>query len=491
MTILLGFGNQCLAQEGLGVKWEPPQNGADLIAQLDTLERIGTDYLLVDQTLDTTSWNLIENRGLSVYGIIPIYFPTVTTLSTPDKQLLDKIRIYVNHYSAQPSVKAIALFSYGATTRPAFEEAIAPYTEQIRGAFTGPLFYIKNYTQIPGSLNGFDFSLLTIPLNNQIEKIVKPEGSQSVKGIWYCPTDNTAPFLTPFKRFLENNFQTGDSLNLIISSDWLFRIIDKYPHFTSILEQVSTEEDVIIALPQESIPGKSGHNLIVLLLIISWGFFIVIYNINPVFRKSLKRYFLSHGFLVDDVMDRHIRSSTTAILMILQNVILTGICIYSLAASYLSPLGLEAFFHHLPNLQMAGSPLLSFLLIGCLFSLSLALISILWISLSSFKFTYLSQILNLYSWPVQAGYIPVTILVALLMAGAHNSLILITAVAFMLIQLIAFPVTAIDLSRYLRKNKAFFMAGTFGLYLILLLGGVVLFISSNIPEILALALSLS
>ena len=190
-------------------------------------------------------------------------------------------------------------------------------------------------------------------------------------------------------------------------------------------------------------------------------------------------------------MDRHIRSVGPTIIVLLQNILLAGICTYSLGNILFSSLGLEAIFYHYPIVLLFDNSSFSLFLLGCIFSLVLTLVSIVWIRISNKKVTQTRQVLNLYAWPLQINFFVATIAVALLTSGNNPTIMILLATVFAIVHISAFIVAAIDTSKYLVKQKVLFFTTSILLYCLVWMGLGIWLLQSAIPEVIQLALSLS
>ncbi len=477
------------AQHKLGVKWDLPSSSAEVQNRLDTLKSLGVEWLLVNDRLDNDTWRYIEEGGFKVYAAIPIVFPIARTFNSPDSTLLHTVSRYVNHYATQSSVNAIGLFSNGAVSNPRFQDALEPFTRQIKSVTGDSLFFLHPHPPEHTPPTQFDFFIheMRIDGNMAFNDQTYPGPVQQL--MLYDPTSKAASYLTPFKEFLKR--YGNSSMPVFVDMQWLMNTMDRHPTVGSTLRLFTSDSNFIFPTPEEEIPSESKHDPIVLLLLIIWGVFFANYNVSPVYRKSLNRYFLSHTFFVDDVMQRHIRTSGATTTLLLQHSLLAGICIYSMAYTLLSPVGLEALFYHYPALGVAGNSLASLFLLGCLLSLALSIVSILWISLSNKKIREYNQVVNLYAWPLQLNFVVATLMVILLKAGSSGFLIVGLGTIFILIQLFAFLVTSADTARNLFNKRGLFLSLTAGLYLLGLAGAIYWYFKSEVPEVLDLALYLS
>src|SRR5699024_9379857 len=107
----------------------------------------------------------------------------------------------------------------------------------------------------------------------------------------------------------------------------------------------ATEANAVFTIPEEKLPPQSNTAVPILILLSVWGIIAFLYSSDPIYRRSLFRYFTGHKFFVKDVFDRHLRSPWPAIAINLQNALLLGVGSFTLFSVLFSPLGKTAFFH--------------------------------------------------------------------------------------------------------------------------------------------------
>lgn len=485
----LGLTGQSYGQRAIAVQWNIPEDRTEALVQLDSLRKLGIRLLEIEQQPESGIWQRIDSLELSIYGSIPIKFPLPDTFSNPDSALLEKISNQVNIYSGQESVKAIGLFHYGAVKDPAFASAIQPLLSQIREGFAGDIYYttLHNETHPVDSLT--DFKMLATRIDNEYVISNSDSLSSHTGACIYQPGNRKYSLLTPFKEYL--NGVSEREVPVFVTSDWLFRMLDKYPEFSSTVKLYNSQKDFLFPTPREQVQASFNHSWIVLLLVFIWGLFTVTHHLSPVYRKSLVRYFTGHVFFVEDILDRHIRSVGPVVVVLVQNILLTGITFYSLSVTFLSTTGLQALFHHYPLLLIFNHPLLSLFLLGCGIGIVLTVISILWIRLTNKGISQTRQVINLYAWPLQINFFIATLTVAFITAGSYPTLVLGMSGLFVLIFILAFVIAAVDTSKALKSNKGWFMTLSVGLYGVAWIGILFWIIQSAIPEVVQLALFLS
>lgn len=480
-----------MAQGSIAVRWNIPDEPARAFEELETFQRLNVSTIEINKLPGNRIWSAIDSLGFEIYGQVPIPFPLAGTFTDPDSSLTTLMNDYIRDYSSRPSVRAIGLFQYGAVHSAAFDTTLQSITAQIRESFGRRLYYTTiNAAAVPVD-DHFDFKIVESRLHvaDDIETAISDSLTASVGAYLYTPGVGLKEYLTPFKNFLVEAYEKD--ITVFVHSDWLFQMMETYPEFSETVELYNSEAEFIFPVPNEQIDHGANHSLIVLLLILIWGLFAINYHLSPVYRKSLARYFSSHVFFVEDVMNRHIRSMRPSVIVLIQNMLLTGICFYSLGSVLFKPLGYEALFHYYPFLLVFGNPSLSIFLAGCLSALILSLISIIWLRISNKRVTQTRQVLNLYALPLQLNFLIVTLMTALVATGNRPVLVVSLGLLFALIHISAFISAALDTSRYLNQKKYLFYIVSVGLYSVVWIGSGIWLLTGKFPRVIQLALSLS
>ena len=472
-----------LAQKQVGAVWDTPSDNQSAFNELNKFADLGISLLIIDTQLKEETWRKIDSLGFSVYGDLSIEYPTVSTFASPDSALLDQISTGVNHFIAQPSVASIGLFRLGQSRSDRFREALQPIIQQIDTTASAELYYTSLFSEPVPTDALIDFKLLQV---KKPERLAKSAGSSKVRG--YIDMGETT-LLTPVKKLLEH--AEKDSIPVFFYSSWLNNMTNDHPEFAEALQHYAATGEVVFPLPKEPRPAQPSHNLIVALMLFILCTFVLNYQYSPIYKKTISRYFLAHKFLVDDIMDRHVRTISPALVILFQHIIAMGIMMYCLGNVLIADAGWGALKHHYPDFFISQNPLMNLFLWGCLLSLVTHLISILWIRLTNKEVTHFSQVTLLYSWPLQLNFVISLLIVTLMISGSFYGLIYILCTLFMLIFLGAFIITAFDTSDYLTKRRMGFLLGSAGIYSLLWIGLCIwVFSSSYLLDVLSLAVSL-
>lgn len=477
------------AQRTFGVAWDIPGDANEARQQLDRFEELKITYLELDQIVSEELWAEIKKRDFNVYIQIPVKYPVVETFSEADSSLVRTYQRFLTHYGRR-QVAGIGAFAYGQTNNPSFADAVAPFTEQISSSLSLPI-YFKAWSSMDQAINAlFDFTIAKINVSQDFQS--KPDSTLNSSEVYlYHPEASLEGNIAPLKWFFQRT-SINPSATLFFDSDWLLQFVNEHKSAERILIEQATYQDAVFPLPQENLPSKKAHSVIVLILLIVWGTVALTYSFIPTYRRSLFRFFFSHKFFIEDVMNRHIRSLIPSFILLVQHSILGGIFLYSVASIFFSTTGLNVIYHYFPMLALLGTSYFSFFFLGIIFTILFQFVSLGWLYFANRSVGYLSQIAILYSWPFHINLVITTIIVTLLMAGTYFYVLATCLILFVVILLLDFPVTAYDTGQDVKEYKWLYAVGTLGVYTLLL--AIVLltvFTNNYLLHILDLAIAIS
>lgn len=439
-----------------------PENQKSAIKQLQQYQELGISIIEIQSPLPPAVWQEINRLEFEIYGNIGIQFPVTTTFSDPDSSLINTIQNKASAYLSQPSVTAINLFEYGAVHKSSFMKALQPIANQLKTQQQVELYFTSRRLVTKHNLFSefIMWDVWVTPRN--INTLSIPQNS-TLGGFVFSPSEDLYGYLIPFKKFLETT-SSASEMPIFVHQDWLLSILEKHPDFSKTLRSITSKSDAAFPLPKESLPDRKTSVLPILVLLFIWGSIAFHYNSSPLYRKSLFRYFTAHKFFIEDIYQRHIRSSLPALLIILQNVFLLSACIFATYSTILSPLGRKAINYHLPFLFTFGNSPYSIFILFILIILTISLISILWLYLGHKKINSLTQTATIYAWPQQLNIILGTLVITFFSANASSSLILIFTLLAVLTFIISFLLASIDTNLF-TKSKILHQIKTSGLYL--------------------------
>lgn len=483
LFIILLLSASTTAQQQVGVVWNTPSNNQQALNDLDQFSELGITKLIVNTDLEEDTWQQVDSLGFGVYSNLPVYYPTVSDFANPDSILVTKITSRLNELIARPSVTSIGAFYLGQVRSNSFKEVLEPIINQIGSVASAKLYYTSlDYSLVPAD-SLFDFKILQV---KNPEALTGAEIPSKVQGIIYdAQSRRLAPVQSLFKKAI------SDSIPIFFDSDWLINMTNKHPEFKKTITHYATTGELVLPLPKEPSQKAQNHNFIVILIVLVLCAFVLNYRFNPIYKKTISRYFAAHQFLVDDIMERHIRTLSPAIIIILQHIVSAGIVMYCLGNVMITQAGWEAIQYHYPDFFITQNALMNLFIWGGVISFAIHIISILWIRFLNSAVQFISQAILLYSWPLQINFILALLIVTLMISGPFYVLIYILSALFIIIFLGAFIIACFDTSNYLSSKRVPFLLGSTGIYTLIWISlGIWIISSPYLLNVLRLAVSL-
>ncbi len=479
-------------QRVTGVDWNVPKEQSKAVAQLHHFSDAGISYLQIDQKLEPSIWDTIDKLGFTVFGKLPIRFPMAQAFAKNGTVSGHKIQALIKQYEAHSSVQAIGVFAYGAKNDPAFQQAVQAFIKQSH--LSKPIYYIAASPEPALTDTLFDFKILRLrnPVDVTALRRLNSGGNhyKRIGAYVYHPGQYEKQNLTPVKHLLQATVQTPQR-PVFFPSSWLKNILPQYPDFTRTLSLYAASSHLTSPIPKRGGKNRSTANIITIALLIMWMLLALTYHFNPLYSKSFIRYYTSHKFYVNDVMEYHHHTGLANISILIQHALAGGIVFYCILQTAFSELGRQALYHYYPILAISGTGsaasffwiLAAILVIEC--------VCIFWLWLASFRVSRPGQIIDLYSWPLQLSVFIATVISGIFLSGGSSLPIYILGAAFFLIFIVSYVAASKDIVQYLHSKQLLFFAGTAVLYVILLAAlGEWIYSFPNIHQVIALATSL-
>lgn len=490
LLLSLSFGS-AQAQRVLGVVWELPADDSRAIQQLQQFQDLGITVLELQKVPSERIWNEINQRNLTVYGDLNILFPTAHTFERADSSLQVQLRQKITGFATQPAVKALNLFTYGAVHQARFNKATASFFNRFRALQSIRTYYTGNRKREDPDLPADAFMYDIHPTPQHVSSLSVPT-SPEIDSYRYSPSSPLKELLMPFKQVIQKTSEHPQK-PFFLESNWLLSMTDKYPELKTILYSLATDSDPIFPAPDESRSSQDQSPLPVITLLLVWTMLAFHYNISPLYRKSLFRYFSGHRFFLSDIFRQHIRSPFPSLIIIIQNTLLISAVSFIVFTDFLSETGMQSLNYHFPGLFFfSGSEYDIFITVfGMIMVFSL--ISILWLYLAHKSLRSITQIMTLFAWPLQINIVLGTFAIAIHVSGGDPLIIAVLAGLMLAVCLGSFVITAMDVIKYLANKRFRYMSLTAGLYLLVLIGVGVWLLEYNDPlwQVIDLSLNLT
>lgn len=282
----------------------------------------------------------------------------------------------------------------------------------------------------------------------------------------FTTSDKTLYGLKELKKVLELSLNTEQSV-ILISYSWLIETLERFELLGEALIAYTRNQTILFPEPVIA-ESPLSPNWAVILLILLIGSYLVHYHNNPVYQRSVLRYFTMHKFFVEDILENRLRTSTSALILFSQHIILTALLFYILAETLISNLGLASIYHHFPFLELLGKGSTGLFFTGICISLLLQTISVFWIHQLNRK-TKLSQTVTLYCWPLQLNLPVVLILTAVYQANGADGWIILMTVLFVINWFFGFNIASLDIAKTLTRYRITYIIFTVGLHVLILI----------------------
>lgn len=410
--------NTVFAQHSVGIDWDAPKNLIEFEQELSFYKQHNISFLIVGSSLTDEKIALIDKIQIPYLIRLDNKFLTKNEFTADSVSLVKSIQQQAARYDSSSAFKGVIAFSHSYTPDVFNIEKVSMYKIQADSlkAFRGDndlldtAFFLDPKNDSPSSIHTFKQKLATNPV-------------------------------------------------LIVDSNWLATVFDEFPGFKrSFLAEGGINPDII---PLPKAPGERPLvHWSILVLVILWASLAVNVATNPTYLETIPRYFTSHRFFVDDIMSYRERSSASAIFLLFQHTLFGGLVTYILAKIFISSIGLEALYVHLPYLGIMGQNYFSLFVLSSVLILAVELIAVLWIYFPNKEMTHFNQALNLYTWIFHLDFILVTLIITAYFAEWSSTLIVVLSVSYLLIWFSSFNITAFDASKRLGMSRNFYLFKT-------------------------------
>lgn len=468
----------------LGIYLSVEDSNTGSLPDLGRLTSVGIG--VVELELPTTSNLLfrVEKSDLLVLARQQRRFITSVDIQRTDSLYLSEDQEWIARLSDRLGSRFIAYapFTYPNDLTPAGVVALDNYAGKIilpEGSLR--LYYLSaNSAQDPYEPHEYTFRSLRHGLSNQVV------GNSTVFHLTAEGADH--PTLDRFYQLLEYSLQMDESI-ILLPREWLTEQLERYEWFDDVLKSY-TNEGKLLRLYPEAAGSTPAVNWDITLLLLLFGVVLLHIRFNPVYREALFRYFLSHRYFLEQIVEYRIRQVSISLLLFLQHALLTGIALHLWFHAVLSPLAKEMLYEQLGLLSLFGEGPLSLIVTGMTIAILYQAVSSLWLHLTSRKYRF-RQLLAIYTWPLHLNLLNVLLMTAFYHGGASEGKISTLLILFMVIWVLGFVMSAFDIAGRIQRFRIIYLIGTAGIYLILHL--VILVLALYYPpvaEILDMALQI-
>tara|TARA_R110002126_G_scaffold174644_3_gene323256 strand:- start:49 stop:1440 length:1392 start_codon:yes stop_codon:yes gene_type:complete len=420
--IALFISTHSSAQKSIGIEWNSPNDLREFERDLEFFKDHKVSFLVLNHPLNQEKIEYLDRFGIPYLIRLDNKFITRNQFKADSVSLVSSIKNNAALYDSSSTFSGVIGFSDSDI------EPISLNTE------------FSVYFESHGILE----SVSTLNLAKE-------------KAVFFRPNHTDAKSIHTFQKVL------SDNQVLILDSDWLKSVVEKFPSLEITFSSDSEIDPELIPLPElpNQLPIIHWSIVVLLLLWISLG---VNVGTNLTYLETIPRYFTAHRFFVDDIMSYRERSSKSALFLLFQHAIFGGLVLYILAKIFVSTVGLEALYYHLPYLGVMGQNYFSLFVITSVIVFFVELIALIWLYLPNKEMTHFNQPLNLFTWIFHLDFIVVTLIVTAYFADLNPTIISILAICYLLIWFSSFNITALDASKRLGLTRNAYLFKTIGLH---------------------------
>jgi len=416
--LALSINSQLKAQSKIGVRWTAPDNSIQFDAEIEFLSIHHIDLIIIDEIPSSDQLLSLERFNIPFVIDLDNKYLTENNFNIRSGQLLTDIKSTAQRFDSSSTFAGILAFKHSSPS------------DSLSDIFSE--YYIQQSDSLLRSNQTIGTVLTTL----------NPDASS----------------LYGFKKQLEQ-----DLTFVVVEFDWLEKTLEDNPEIKELLLLDQYVNPASIPLPKAPNQQPSAHWSVIVLVLL-WISLAVNVAVNPTYLETIPRYFNAHRFFVDDIMSYRERSSASAIFLLFQHALFGGLAVYILAKTFISKIGLEALYYHLPYMAVLGQNYFSLFVLATILILLVELIALIWLYAPNKEMTHFNQALNLFTWIFHLDFILVTLMVTAYFAGLSALFISLLAVAYLLIWFSSFNITAFAASKRLGMNRNSYLMKTIALH---------------------------
>jgi len=429
----LGISTHLNAQTKVGVRWEIPDENSQVNNQLVFLSAHHIDLIIIDQIPTNSQALAFEKLNIPFIVDLNNQFLSEKDFNIRSGQLIADVKSTSSRFDSLVTFSGIVAFKHS-----------TPF-HSLKNVFS------EDFIQQGDSI---------IKSNRTFAKFL-PALKVDYKSILH------------FKSLLDQDFSY-----LIINFEWLKSTFEEYPEIEDLFLAKENLSSDLIPLPKSPKNKPLVHWSIIVLLLL-WISLAVNVGTNPTYLETIPRYFTAHRFFVDDIMSYRERTSASAIFLLFQHAVFGGLVTYVLVKLFISDIGLEALYYHVPYIAVMGQNYFSLFVLSAVVILLVEMIALLWIYIPNKEMTHFNQALNLFTWIFHLDFIFATIIVTAYFAEASSYFIVILSISYLLVWFLSFNITALAASKKLGMNRNAYLIKTIVLHTIASIITIILFIVFN------------
>lgn len=475
------------AQNELGIVWNVPHSNSTALRELHEFRKLGVGYLIINKLIPKQISDTLADSNFRVFVSTPIIFPTSRDITRYAAQYYQVYRDYIHYYNSLSTFSAFGLFENGDITDKRFRDEMNILAEKIHEITQKPIYYIQTANSAIKNDTTFDFCIQIIVPDNNSSNLTLGTFKES-RGIYFKTKDSNY-FNSQQILYLLTQTRLHKTSPLFFNGNWLTNVLKSHPEMARVLT------DYVRGLPVLLSTRPTRHfnvskSILVIFLLIMWGLMAVHYAFEPNYRKSLVRFFTTHKFFVDDVMEHLSRLSNSNRIVLMGQAFIGGMFFYTMGQAAFSSIGYHALISHYPLLGFIDKNMISLFFLGVVGVLLYNLICIVWIYFGISEVKFPGQAITVYIWSQHMNFILITLMIAILLSTGSTIIIYVLGIMFILVILISFYLSVLDTARYCKKSYFEHLKTTIPHLIIMLTILIWLFSQTQIIDVIRLSANL-
>ncbi len=461
--LLLSESVDAQTHRTFGIVYQESEIGSLTHDEIRQLDNAGIRWLLVQEAISDSQRQAVHEAGFSLLVMVPEYFPIPYRLTHDAFRYFSRSDSLMHFYHRDPAVRGFGLFAYGSwrsnNLQARLQQLADPYLDDRQ------LFTLDTRPNFGQDLSPFDGVVLMTRSADQLRMQLARQ--PMLTGILYAPEDPVLD-LRDFQQLLRLLDEYRD-VPLFFHRNWFIA--------NSSGEKLSPDADIAritrfyFQVPDARIANPAplqteyAINQPMFLLFFFWLLYALYFKVNPLYRRSINRFFLNYDFFVNDILMRRIRFTSDAVAVFLFTCLMAGIMGFSSADLFLDPVARQALLHYTPLIPYNWDHSSVFFLIFFGVMAIIMGIQIAWLRIANNTHANTSQIATFVLWPQHLNFVAASAGIILLRSFPGSILVISILMIFLAITLISFFTTAYNMRR-IHPTSPLYMASTYALFVL-------------------------
>jgi len=388
ILILLVMSQAVSAQvRPIGIIWDPPESVTQARAEVELIRQNGISHVYSTSIPSDELLQILRNNQIRLLVQHPVKYLTTWHLEQYRNELKSDIQQNWSRLRAYPYLIGYSLFFEGALHRPDFIGLVSELRPQ---GMTDKLAFYSSDFDTP---SGYSVPMNRLGLVQSIEEATFQTASDENMNFLVLVTPSLNVDLGQWYDLLKSR-GTG---RLYLSSTILFSSSAENASLLNLIKEIQSDPEYLLSVvPVAGDEDHDGYSIFFFMVIIM--IFGMHYAFDPIYRKSLQRFFLSNRIFVDDLVQKRTRLTFSNYIVIIYISLLSGTFLMSMAEFKISTSGVELLSYFVPFLSTENVLLFGFFT-GSMISLLVLTFLILWGAYMNKRTTQFMSYVSIILWP--------------------------------------------------------------------------------------------